>query len=62
VNGIHEQGCAVFERVVVALGLEGMVGKRLDSTYHGGRSRDWLKVKNPSYPRAALGFGWHRNR
>jgi bifunctional non-homologous end joining protein LigD len=62
VNGILEQGCAVFERIVVALGLEGMVGKRLDSTYHRGRSRNWLKVKNPSYPRAALGFGWHRNR
>jgi bifunctional non-homologous end joining protein LigD len=62
VNGILEQGCAVFEQIV-ALDLEGMVGKRLDSTYHRGRSRDWLKVKNPSYHRrAALGFGWHRNR
>jgi bifunctional non-homologous end joining protein LigD len=62
VNGILTLGCAVFDQVT-ALDLEGMVAKRLDSTYHRGRSRDWLKVKNPSYHRrAALGFGWHRNR
>jgi DNA ligase D-like protein (predicted ligase) len=26
-------------------GWEGVIGKRADSTYHGGRSRDWLKLK-----------------
>jgi bifunctional non-homologous end joining protein LigD len=62
VNGIHAQGCAVFEQIV-ALDLEGMVAKRLDSTYQRGCSRNWLKIKNPSYHRrAALGFGWHRKR
>ena len=25
--------------------LEGMVAKRIDSKYVGGRSRDWLKIK-----------------
>lgn len=28
-------------------GLEGMVAKRADSVYHGGRSSAWLKVKIP---------------
>ncbi len=32
------------------MGLEGMVSKRADSRYRGGRSRDWLKVKNPNSP------------
>jgi DNA ligase D-like protein (predicted ligase) len=26
-------------------GLEGVIAKRADSPYHGGRSRDWLKLK-----------------
>jgi len=29
-------------------GLEGIVSKRLGSRYVSGRSRDWLKMKNPS--------------
>jgi bifunctional non-homologous end joining protein LigD len=38
--------------------FEGMVAKRLDSTYQRGRSRDWIKVKHADYSRpAALGFG-----
>jgi bifunctional non-homologous end joining protein LigD len=38
--------------------LEGVMAKRLASTYQGVRSLDWLKVKNPDYSRpAALGFG-----
>ena len=32
------------------LGLEGIVSKRLGSTYRSGRSPDWLKFKNPSAP------------
>jgi bifunctional non-homologous end joining protein LigD len=27
------------------IGLEGLIGKRLDSTYIGRRSRDWIKLK-----------------
>ncbi|HTP53259.1 MAG TPA: DNA ligase D [Anaeromyxobacteraceae bacterium] len=34
-----------FFRAVRAMGLEGMVAKRLDSTYRGGRSRAWVKVR-----------------
>jgi bifunctional non-homologous end joining protein LigD len=32
------------------LGLEGIVSKRLGSRYVSGRSRDWLKFKNPDAP------------
>jgi ATP-dependent DNA ligase len=31
-------------------GLEGIVAKRRDSRYRSGRSRDWIKVKNPAHP------------
>jgi len=33
------------------LGLEGIVSKRAGSLYRGGRSRDWLKTKNPDFVR-----------
>ena len=32
------------------LGLEGIVSKRLGSRYRSGRSKDWLKFKNPDAP------------
>ena len=32
------------------MGLEGIVSKRLGSTYRSGRSPDWLKFKNPDAP------------
>jgi bifunctional non-homologous end joining protein LigD len=32
------------------LGLEGIVCKRRDSPYRSGRSRDWIKSKNPNAP------------
>src|SRR5215831_21094665 len=32
------------------MGLEGIVSKRKDSPYRSGRSRDWLKMKNPAAP------------
>jgi bifunctional non-homologous end joining protein LigD len=32
------------------LGLEGIVSKRRDSPYRSGRSRDWIKSKNPDAP------------
>jgi ATP-dependent DNA ligase len=33
-----------------AMGLEGIVSKRLGSRYVSGRCRDWLKFKNPNAP------------
>jgi bifunctional non-homologous end joining protein LigD len=32
------------------LGLEGMVSKHRESTYRGGRSDHWIKVKNRQHP------------
>ena len=31
-------------------GCEGIVSKRLGSTYRSGRSPHWIKVKNPKAP------------
>jgi hypothetical protein len=30
--------------------LEGMVSKRADRSYHAGRSKDWVKIKNRKHP------------
>ncbi len=38
-------------RHACALGLEGIVSKRLDKPYSSGRCHHWRKVKNPSYER-----------
>src|SRR5262245_49400004 len=43
----HEDGDVVF-RHACKMGLEGIVSKRLGSVYRSGRSRDWLKFKNPA--------------
>jgi bifunctional non-homologous end joining protein LigD len=40
----------VVFRHACKLGFEGIVSKRLGSPYRSGRSRDWLKMKNPSAP------------
>src|SRR5262245_28099459 len=45
----HEDGGVVF-RHACKMGLEGIVSKRLGSVYRSGRSRDWLKMKNPAAP------------
>jgi bifunctional non-homologous end joining protein LigD len=37
----------IFFRHACKMGLEGIVSKRLGSRYVSGRSRDWLKFKNP---------------
>ncbi len=34
-------------RSICAMGLEGIVSKRVDRPYRSGRSADWVKVKNP---------------
>jgi ATP-dependent DNA ligase len=39
----------------LSIGLEGVVGKRADSHYVGGKSRNWLKVKPTGYH-----DGWER--
>jgi hypothetical protein len=36
-----------------AIGLEGIVSKRLTSRYKSGACKSWLKVKNPAYERAS---------
>jgi bifunctional non-homologous end joining protein LigD len=46
---IAERGDIVF-RHACQLGFEGIVSKRLGSPYRSGRSRDWLKMKNPNAP------------
>ena len=37
-------------RAVCGTGLEGLVSKRRDRPYQGGRSKYWVKVKNPKHP------------
>ena len=44
-----EIGAAMFEHAC-KLGLEGIVSKRRDGSYHAGRSTNWIKVKNPASP------------
>jgi bifunctional non-homologous end joining protein LigD len=45
----HPEGPVVFAHACT-MGLEGIVSKRLGSTYRSGRSKDWLKFKNPDAP------------
>lgn len=45
IDSFPEIGELLFEQAIEH-GFEGIVGKRLDSTYHpGGRNGDWVKVK-----------------
>ena len=37
-------------RAACDMGLEGLVSKRRDRPYQGGRSRHWIKVKNRKHP------------
>jgi bifunctional non-homologous end joining protein LigD len=46
---IEEPGDVLF-RHACKLGLEGIVSKRLGSPYRSGRSRHWIKSKNPAAP------------
>jgi bifunctional non-homologous end joining protein LigD len=43
-------GEAMF-RHACAMGLEGIVSKKLTSRYKSGSCRSWLNVKNPNYER-----------
>jgi bifunctional non-homologous end joining protein LigD len=60
---IEEPGDIVF-RHACKLGYEGIVSKRLGSPYISGRSRYWLKFKNPAAPavRREAEEDWGRGR
>src|SRR5215471_6282915 len=45
----EEAGALVFD-AACQLGCEGIVSKRLGSPYRSGRSKYWMKVKNPKAP------------
>jgi bifunctional non-homologous end joining protein LigD len=45
----HDDGSVVFRHACV-LGCEGIVSKRRGSPYRSGKSKDWLKFKNPAAP------------
>ncbi len=49
VNDVFE-GDAILFAHACKLGCEGIVSKRLGSSYYSGRSPHWLKVKNPAAP------------
>ena len=44
---------AALLRHACALGLEGIVSKRLMSRYKSGACKSWVKIKNPAYERRA---------
>src|SRR5262252_9422394 len=37
-------------RAACQMGLEGLVSKRRDRPYQGGRSKHWIKIKNRNHP------------
>jgi bifunctional non-homologous end joining protein LigD len=37
-------------RAACGMGLEGLVSKRRNRPYQGGRSKHWIKVKNRKHP------------
>jgi bifunctional non-homologous end joining protein LigD len=49
-NEHYEEDGAIVFREACRLGCEGIVSKRLGSTYRRGRSPHWVKVKNPKAP------------
>ena len=49
VEHIEGDGADIFQ-AACKLGHEGIVAKRKDLPYEGGRSRRWLKLKNPDSP------------
>jgi hypothetical protein len=50
-----EPGDVVFGHAC-QLGFEGIVSKRLGSPYRSGRSRHWVKSKNPKHPSVKRGL------
>jgi hypothetical protein len=45
-------------RHACGLGLEGIISKRIGSRYVSGRTRAWLKTKNPAFRAAVSGVLW----
>jgi ATP-dependent DNA ligase len=60
---VEGDGATVYEYAAV-LGCEGIVSKRKGSRYASGRSRDWIKTKNPDAPaaRREAEEDWNRSR
>lgn len=56
VDYVERAGEALYAQAV-GMGLEGVVGKKADSTYRGGRTRLWLKAKPAGYH-----DGWKRRK
>ncbi len=49
-EALSAEGALVFEGAC-RLGLEGIVSKRLGRPYRSGRSKEWVKTKNPDFQR-----------
>jgi bifunctional non-homologous end joining protein LigD len=49
-NECFEEDGAIIYREACNLGCEGIVSKRLGSSYRSGRAPHWIKVKNPAAP------------
>jgi bifunctional non-homologous end joining protein LigD len=49
-DALPEVGAIMFAEAC-ELGLEGIVSKRAGSFYRSGKSRNWLKTKNPDFVR-----------
>jgi bifunctional non-homologous end joining protein LigD len=49
-------------RAACGMGLEGLVSKRRDRAYRGGRCNHWIKIKNPDSPamKRAAEADWSR--
>ena len=45
-----------YTELPAPMGLEGLVSKLSDRPYRGGRSKDWIRVKNRSHPAMAREF------
>lgn len=50
VNEHFKTDGAIVYREACRLGCEGIVSKRLGSPYRSGRSKHWIKVRNPKAP------------
>jgi bifunctional non-homologous end joining protein LigD len=52
-EAITGDGATIF-RHACGLGFEGIVSKRIGSRYVSGRTRAWLKSKNPHFERTLV--------
>jgi ATP-dependent DNA ligase len=55
INNYYEADGAIVFREACRLGCEGIVSKRLGSSYHSGSTAHWTKVKNPEGARCEAG-------